>query len=145
MLIHRSYPTTVSVEVIYNDSLKLPAITVCNQNSMRLVRFSFTEQYNNVVFTSLLFACPYIHKRNNKRTYLSWISKAFDKVGHQRLLRKLEFYGIKGTTNRWIASFLLDRKQSVVVEGEKLEYVEVLDLWCAARLGTRPSPLPLLY
>ena len=53
-------------------------------------------------------------------------SKAFDKVGHQRLLRKLDFYGIKGTTNRWIASFLRDRKQSVVVEGEKLEYVEVL-------------------
>ena len=53
-------------------------------------------------------------------------SKAFDKVGHQRLLRKLDFYGIKGTTNRWIASFLRDRKQSVVVEGEKSEYVEVL-------------------
>ena len=35
VIIFRSYPTTVSVEVIYNDSLELPAITVCNHNSMR--------------------------------------------------------------------------------------------------------------
>ena len=34
-MIFRSYPKTVSVEVIYNESLELPAITVCNHNSMK--------------------------------------------------------------------------------------------------------------
>ena len=37
--------------------------------------------------------------------------KAFDKVPHQRLLLKLDFYGIKGTTLSWIKTFLSDRSQ----------------------------------
>ena len=31
------YSTTVDVEVIYEDSLKFPAVTFCNQNNFRLV------------------------------------------------------------------------------------------------------------
>ena len=38
-------------------------------------------------------------------------SKAFDRVPHQRLLRKLLHYGIKGNTHSWIASSLSDRTQ----------------------------------
>ena len=45
-------------------------------------------------------------------------SKAFDKVGHKRLLRLLRYYGIAGKTNLWIESFLSSRTQQVVVEGE---------------------------
>ena len=53
-------------------------------------------------------------------------SKAFDKVGHQRLLEKLAWYGIGGEINLWIRSFLADRTQSVVVEGETLDRIPVL-------------------
>ena len=45
-------------------------------------------------------------------------SKAFDKVPHDRLLHKLDHYGIKGNTLNWIKDFLCDRTQSVVVEGQ---------------------------
>ena len=44
-------------------------------------------------------------------------SKAFDTVPHQRLLGKLSFYGIMGPLLKWLAAFLKDRHQSVVVEG----------------------------
>ena len=44
-------------------------------------------------------------------------SKAFDKVAHNRLLHKLDNYGISGKANRWIADFLSGRSQQVVVEG----------------------------
>ena len=53
-------------------------------------------------------------------------SKAFYKVGHQRLLHKLEWYGVRGTTNQWIRSFLEGRTQSVVVEGAESDRVPVL-------------------
>ena len=33
-------------------------------------------------------------------------SKAFDKVPYKRLLLKLDFYGIRGMTKRWIEDFL---------------------------------------
>ena len=43
--------------------------------------------------------------------------KAFDSVPHQRLLAKLENYGITGPVLQWIKSFLLGRTQRVGVNG----------------------------
>ena len=43
-------------------------------------------------------------------------SKAFDKVPHQRLLRKVDHYGIRNQTYLWIKDFLNERKQQVVVD-----------------------------
>ena len=51
-------------------------------------------------------------------------SKAFDKVGHQRLL-KLDNYGIRGKTNKWTQTFLTNRTQSVVLNGEHSCYTHV--------------------
>ena len=51
--------------------------------------------------------------------------KAFNKVPHQRLLIKLQRYGIRGKTLNWIRAFLTNRKQRVVVEGETSEWVKV--------------------
>ena len=45
-------------------------------------------------------------------------SKAFDKVPHQKLLRKLDNYGIRGNTWRWVSAFLSNRVQQVVLDGE---------------------------
>jgi hypothetical protein len=45
-------------------------------------------------------------------------AKAFDKVPHQRLLYKLEFYGIKNETLNWISAILSNRTQTVVLDGE---------------------------
>ena len=52
-------------------------------------------------------------------------AKAFDKVGHRRLVEKLKWYGIDGAVNTWIESFLSCRTQRVVVEGESSEELEV--------------------
>ena len=52
-------------------------------------------------------------------------SKAFDKVSHSLLTHKLYHYGIRGKTNKWIQNFLSDRKQVVVVEGERSETIDV--------------------
>ncbi|MEW8547738.1 MAG: reverse transcriptase family protein, partial [Candidatus Thiodiazotropha sp.] len=43
--------------------------------------------------------------------------KAFDKVPHKRLLKKLWGYGIRGNIYSWILDFLSDRKQYVKVCG----------------------------
>ena len=52
-------------------------------------------------------------------------SKAFDVVPHQRLLHKLDHYGIRGTTPNWIQNFLTDRTQKVVVDGSSSESARV--------------------
>ena len=43
--------------------------------------------------------------------------KAFDKVSHRLLLHELDQYGIDGMTNSWIASFLSNCQQPVVLDG----------------------------
>ena len=53
-------------------------------------------------------------------------SKAFDKVDHLGLLSKLETYGIRGPLLEWTSSFLIGRKQSVVVDGHTSSPSDVL-------------------
>ena len=52
-------------------------------------------------------------------------SKAFDKVSHSLLQHKLDHYGIRGKTGEWIKTFLSDRSQSVVIEGESSDKIPV--------------------
>ena len=52
-------------------------------------------------------------------------SKAFDKVRHKRLLYKLQWYGADPLTHAWIADFLRNRTQAVVLEGETSTSVTV--------------------
>ena len=44
-------------------------------------------------------------------------SKAFDSVTHQRLLSKLNYYGIRDRSLDWIKAFLTDRTQVVSIIG----------------------------
>lgn len=44
--------------------------------------------------------------------------KAFDNLLRQKLLRKLDNYGIRGEVWRWVSAFLSNRVQQVVLKGE---------------------------
>ena len=48
------------------------------------------------------------------------LQKAFDTVPHKRLLYKIEYYGITGNLLRWIAGFLSNRRQCIVLNGKNL-------------------------
>ena len=48
------------------------------------------------------------------------LQKAFDTVPHKCLLYKIEYYGITGNLLRWIARFLSNRRQCVVLNGKNL-------------------------
>ena len=69
-------------------------------------------------------------------------SKAFDKVSHSLLIYKLKHYGITGKTNQWIDTFLSDRIQSVVVEGETSTSIPVE---CGVPQGSVPGPSLFLF
>ena len=44
-------------------------------------------------------------------------AKAFDTVPHQRLMKKIYAYGIRGKLYKWIDALLTNHKQTVKVNG----------------------------
>src|SRR2546421_11023484 len=46
-------------------------------------------------------------------------AKAFDTVSHQKLLHKLEKFGIQGSVLQWVKAFLSNRTQAVVVDNAR--------------------------
>ena len=66
------------------------------------------------------------------------VSSAFDKVWHQGLLAKLGQIGVEGTFYDTIKSYLTDRKQIVVVDGEKSD---IADIKAGIPQGSRLGPL----
>jgi len=52
--------------------------------------------------------------------------KAFDKVPHARLIKKLKAHGIDGKTLTWIETWLSGRLQRVVLNGSKSNWTEVM-------------------
>ncbi|XP_041453148.1 uncharacterized protein LOC121406192 [Lytechinus variegatus] len=68
-------------------------------------------------------------------------TKAFDKVPHERLLGKLNHYGIKGNLLNWIRGFLTGRSQRVICEGSTSSSKDVVS---GVPQGTVLGPLMFL-
>ena len=66
-----------------------------------------------------------LDQHNNVDAIYLDFQKAFDTVPHKRLLRKLQGYGISGSLLRWLESFLVGRKQKVVLNGEESDWTNV--------------------
>ena len=70
------------------------------------------------------------------------LSKAFDTVDHNTLLKKLEIYGISGTHLQWFRNYLSNRKQYIQFDGwQKTNYKAVK---CGVPHGSILEPLLFL-
>jgi hypothetical protein len=79
--------------------------------------------------TQLLVTVDNILKHYDRKVQVDLVvldfAKAFDKVCHSLLIHKLEELGVTGLSLKWIASFLANRTQQVVVNGTSSRPVSV--------------------
>ena len=54
------------------------------------------------------------------------LPKAFDVISHDILLKKLEYYGLRGMSNVWFRNYLSNRKQFVDYENTKSCLLDIL-------------------
>jgi hypothetical protein len=54
------------------------------------------------------------------------LAKAFDKVPHERLLKKLRAHGINGDLLRWVRSWLMNRRQRVILNRKFSTWADIL-------------------
>ena len=109
-----------------NKHLALDSILADCQHGFRSQRSCETQlvQFVHDIISNL----DGVVNRGHKQTDLIIMdfAKAFDKVPHRRLLHKLDYYGIRGSTHKWISSWLSGGTQHVVLDGQASDSVPVL-------------------
>ena len=82
-------------------------------------------------------------KTSNNRTLVVFLdlSKAFDTISHNILLKKLEHYGVRGICNSWFSSYLSTRKQYTQVNEHRSPLKEIT---CGVPQGSILGPILFL-
>ena len=90
-------------------------------------QFGFRQKYSTT--HALIHLTDNIRHEIDKGNYACGIfadfQKAFDTVDHHVLLKKLEYHGVRGISNKWFVSYLSNRKQCVSINGYKSNLADV--------------------
>ena len=102
-------------KLMYNRVYKL----FTKNNFIYPRQFGFRQQHStlNVLISLTEDIRKNLYKRSIGCCTFADLQKAFDTVEHDVLLVKLGHFDIRGIANEWCKSYLVDRKQSVLVNG----------------------------
>ncbi len=79
-----------------------------------------------------------IHPKQFTASIMCDLSKAFDVINHDILLRKLDYCGIRGIAKKWIQNYLTNRSQYVEFQGHKSD---LQNIDCGVPQGSILGPL----
>ena len=99
-----------------------------SQNILYENQYGFRKQHstNHAINYSVTHVQKLIREKNHVLGIFIDLSKAFDTISHEKLLYKLDKYGIRGNAHSLIGSYLSNRKQYVSVLGESSDELPVV-------------------
>ena len=109
-----------------NKHLAFESILADCQHGFRSQRACETQlvQFFHDLVSNLDRALNHNHRQTD--VIIMDFAKAFDKVTTQEAIVQLDYYGIRGSTHKWITSWLSGRFQKVVLDGQASDPVTVL-------------------
>ena len=110
-----------------------------------LYKFQFGFRKKHSTNHAILSIIEDIHQNLDKDNFVCGVfidlEKAFDTVNHDILIKKLDFYGVRGISNQWFKSYLSNRQQRVKY---KNTHSENLLITCGVPQGSILGPLLFL-
>ena len=87
-----------------------------SNNALFSSQYGFLKNHStiNAVTELVSHVIKAMNRKENTISVFLDLSKAFDTVNHNILLRKLEFYGIRGIALQWFEHYLTGRKHYVM-------------------------------
>ena len=112
------YLIITCLTITLNKHLAFESILADCQHGFRSQRSCETQLVQ--FFHDLVSNLDCVLNRNHRQTdvIIMDFAKAFDKVTHRRLLYKYYYYGLRGSTHKWITSWLSEHSQKVVIDGQ---------------------------
>jgi hypothetical protein len=139
-------------------------ISVLSVFSKVLERILYNVIYNHLSLNNILYTNQYGFKKNTSTEHAILhitrsisesfensqytlgvfidLSKAFDTIDHQILLKKIKYYGIKGNVLKLLQSYLCNRKQFVY--SNEVNPSNLLNITCGVPQGSILGPLLFL-
>ena len=115
-----------------NNLLSQNQFGFCKYRSTELAAVWFTDQIRRSMDAGMLTGAVYVV-----------MSKAFDILGHARIINKLPDYGITGMPQEWIINYLFNRSQQVTFQSTLSRPKPTV--WCSPGINTGTLVICFLY
>ena len=125
-------------KIMYNKVMSF----LNSNNILYKHQYGFRPKHSTIhPILHLINHCAKVNNANHHQSTMSIfcdLSKAFDVINHDILLKKLNFWGIRGSANKWFLNYLSGRKQYVEIENTKSGYQNII---CGVPQGSILGPL----